>query len=535
MAKRSTIFKTEEKTLEHAQAILNDKQFQHNLLLAEFSALTASYEKMYKQFRRLIRLSDNQQLRLNDLNRELAELNASKDKFFSIISHDLRNSFGAVIGLSEMLKYQVEENESVDELLYSAQAVYEGATDLYTLLENLLTWSRIQRGITEAHPEDIELAELTRYSTDLFAAQASNKQVDLKTSVARGMWVSADYNMVNTVLRNLLSNALKFTPSGGTVNISAHPHDETFIEIAVSDTGVGIRSEDIPKLFRIDVQYTKIGTDGEKGTGLGLNLCQEFVEKNGGAIWVESEIGQGTTFKFTLPRVLSPQKSPAQLVSEDRPSAATPDPTQYRMLVVDDVPVNRQLLINFLGPFGFRFREAGDGQEALKIWETWQPQLIWMDIRMPIMNGYEIVKHIKASTRGQDTAIIVLTSSISEEDYATAFAAGCDNLLRKPFKETEVLDIIHQYLSIRILYETSQEQKAKNIKQDAILTPAALTALPEELRVSLSQAAIVLDFKRCLSLIGQIRHYNAPLADALMEVVQNFRFDTLQELFKKIK
>lgn len=225
--------------------------------------------------------------------------NASKDKFFSIIAHDLRVPFTGLLGMTEIFSdnlsdfTQAEIKEGLDSLRHTAQTVYG-------LLENLLTWSRLQRGVIEFFPQDLFLDEIVEQNVALFAANAEQKRITLRHSVPEGTQAYGDQNMVDTVVRNLLSNALKFTPAGGTITIAATPTGEE-VEMAVSDTGAGIKTEDRHKLFRIDVKYTRNGTAGEQGTGLGLILCKELVEKNGGRIWFESQIGQGTTFRFTIP------------------------------------------------------------------------------------------------------------------------------------------------------------------------------------------------------------------------------------------
>jgi len=239
---------------------------------------------------------------LKEKNTQLYELNSSKDKFFSIISHDLRSPFNTLLGFAQLLSEHIERY-SRDEIKYNVDRIRASAESLNALLENLLTWSRIQRGIIEYEPEEIDIHEIAEYNIDLFTSKAEQKQIILTSFVQKEMLTYADYNMVNTVIRNLVSNALKFTRAGDTIEISAQ-EQETHIEVAVSDTGIGINKEDIPKLFRIDVQYTHTGTAGEKGTGLGLNLCKDLVEKNGGRIWVESALGKGTTFRFTLPKTL---------------------------------------------------------------------------------------------------------------------------------------------------------------------------------------------------------------------------------------
>jgi len=174
---------------------------------------------------------------------------------------------------------------------------------IYTLLENLLAWSRLQQDMIEYYPGEISLDEHTEDSISLFEPGAEQKQITLRSVVQKNTMAYADSNMIDTVLWNLISNALKFTHSGDTIEVSATQTGD-HVEVAVSDSGIGISREDIPKLFRIDTQYTNVGTAGEKGTGLGLSLCKDLIEKNGGRIWVESEVGKGTIFRFTLPTTI---------------------------------------------------------------------------------------------------------------------------------------------------------------------------------------------------------------------------------------
>jgi two-component system sensor histidine kinase/response regulator len=237
---------------------------------------------------------------VREKNAQLAELNTSKDKLFSIISHDLRSPFNVMLGYFQQIDEQFDRYTK-KELKQIIENLRISAEKLKTLLENLLTWSRIQRGAMRYSPECFDLREVAEENIELFLSKAAQKQITLTNAIAGGTQVYADFHMLNAIFRNLLSNALKFTTSGGQIEIAAC-ENEADIEIAVSDTGTGIPADALPKLFRLDVQYTNTGTAGEEGTGLGLNLCKDLVEKNGGTIWAESEIGHGTTFTFTLPK-----------------------------------------------------------------------------------------------------------------------------------------------------------------------------------------------------------------------------------------
>jgi signal transduction histidine kinase len=240
-----------------------------------------------------------QKVELKQKNAQLREVNANKDKFFSIISHDLRAPFTTLLGFANLLKENAA-SYSTEEVVHRATKIYGSADRLHTLLENLLMWSQLQRGVMEYSPEFILLHSLTYETTELFRPNAEEKDITLTLDIPEQLSAYGDYSMVNSVLRNLTSNALKFTSNGGEVKLWARGNGHT-VEVRVIDTGVGIPEEHVPLLFRIDTQYTNPGTLGERGTGLGLSLCRELVEKNHGMIWVESELGKGTTFRFTLP------------------------------------------------------------------------------------------------------------------------------------------------------------------------------------------------------------------------------------------
>lgn len=239
---------------------------------------------------------------------ELKKLNAGKDEFFSIIAHDLRTPFSGLLGITDVILKNIEQ-VSQKEIKENLEILKNSAETVYTLLENLLTWSRLQRGIMEHHPETICLDESAEHNTRLFASTAEQKQITLANQIPQGLKAYADKNMIDTVMRNLISNALKFTHPGGIIAISAH-QNETSVEFSVSDTGIGIPQEDLPQLFRIDERYSNVGTAGEEGTGVGLILCKDLVEKNGGKIWVESEVGYGTIFTIHL-RVAEKRNSPS--------------------------------------------------------------------------------------------------------------------------------------------------------------------------------------------------------------------------------
>jgi signal transduction histidine kinase len=239
----------------------------------------------------------NQQLQVT--NRQLQEANDSKNKFFSIIAHDLRSPFTGLIGLTEALVKDLE-CYSQDRIKTLVSLLHKDSKAIYTLLTNLLEWSRLQQGFMECEPETNPLVTIVRQNMNILRAQAERKQITLRNQIADETLVYADLRMLNGVIRNLLSNALKFTESGGAIEVSAQLH-EGYVEMVVSDTGIGMDQTRLGKLFHIDAKSSRRGTADEEGTGLGLILCKEFVEKNGGTIRVKSEVNRGSRFIVSLP------------------------------------------------------------------------------------------------------------------------------------------------------------------------------------------------------------------------------------------
>ena len=239
-------------------------------------------------------------IQINEKNKSLEELNATKDKFFSIISHDLKGPLNSLTSFSGLLINHTA-HLSKEEIQMLAKDLDKSVKGLFSLLENLLEWSRSQSGNIELKPEILDLNDLINQSKNLLAKTAETKNIEIQTTEYYNIAVHADRNSVNTVIRNLLSNALKFTPSGGEIKIDAR-ESSNMVLISIHDNGVGISEDVIDKIFRIDQKHSTKGTANEKGTGLGLILCKEFVEKNGGTIEVESTVGKGSIFSFTLPK-----------------------------------------------------------------------------------------------------------------------------------------------------------------------------------------------------------------------------------------
>ena len=238
--------------------------------------------------------------------KELRVSNSSKDKFFSIIAHDLKNPFNSMLGFSSMLYEDYDDYDQIKQKEFISH-IYFSIQNTYKLLEDLLLWARSQKGTIDFKPTKGKLNLFIEETYNLLNQLAQDREISLKNQIPEDLFVEADNNMLNTIVRNLVSNAIKFTAKKGTIIISAKSttgqNNNNFIEISVKDNGIGIKDESIENLFNIATNISTKGTENETGTGLGLILCKEFVEKHGGEIWAESEVGKGSTFLFTFPAI----------------------------------------------------------------------------------------------------------------------------------------------------------------------------------------------------------------------------------------
>ncbi|HNK94541.1 MAG TPA: HAMP domain-containing sensor histidine kinase, partial [Leptospiraceae bacterium] len=233
-------------------------------------------------------------------------LNHTKDKFFNIIAHDLKNPFAGILGISEMLESKLKESESQytkEDLLKMANLIQSSARSASNLLDNLLHWARSQTGELQCDLIITSINSIIEATIPLISGIAFNKQIEIEKNLDAEKFVLADPSLTNTILRNLFTNSIKFTNPGGKIIVRTKFNND-YAEISIEDTGIGIKEEHLSKLFRIDSKITKLGTNGEKGTGLGLILCKEFTEKQNGKIWVESEFNKGSKFTFILPIAL---------------------------------------------------------------------------------------------------------------------------------------------------------------------------------------------------------------------------------------
>jgi CheY-like chemotaxis protein len=318
----------------------------------------------------------------------------------------------------------------------------------------------------------------------------------------------------------------------------------------VEDTGPGIDPEELSRLFEAFKQ-TSVGLNSGEGTGLGLPISQKFVQLMGGNITVKSELSKGSLFAFNILATLDQEDvaEPEQTVNQKVNGLAPNQPT-YRILIAEDSSTNRLLLVRLLKPLGFEIKEAKNGQDALEVWEQWEPHLILMDMRMPVMNGYEATTRIKSSLKGQATVVIALTASAFEEQRQAILSTGCDDFLPKPFQRDDLLAKINHHLGVKYIYNKQTEAMAygksiplssqqelipltvRTSEGSATLHPSALQVMPAEWLEQLYRAASLCSDRLVFDLINQIPPENASLAVALTDLADSFQFDHIAALAK---
>jgi signal transduction histidine kinase/CheY-like chemotaxis protein len=466
--------------------------------------------------------------------KNLAEsANRSKSEFLANMSHELRTPLNAILGFSQLM---TRETSLTTEQQENLGIINRSGEHLLSLINDILDLAKIESGKTTLYLTDFNLYELLDSIAEMLALKAESKglQLIIERDSNLPRYIHTDDKKLRQILINLLGNGIKFTNHGSvTLRARKEARDlnarSSIITFEIEDTGAGIAPEEIASLFQTFTQ-TETGRQSQEGTGLGLPISKKFVELMGGQITVSSQLGTGTVFKFDIPAQeaeaihLTKQKSTQKVIG------LQPQQQEYRILIVDDRAENRQLLLKLLRPIGFHVQEAVNGQEALEIWQIWQPHLIWMDMRMPVMNGYEATQKIKAHLQGQATVIIALTASTLESEKAVVLSAGCDDFVRKPFREEVIFAKMAQYLGVSYLYENCDPQEHGELASWEKLTATALAMMSDEWLAELAEAAALIDEQLIGYLLSQIPPEHQTLAQAIQQEVTDFNFDRLINL-----
>ena len=454
--------------------------------------------------------------------------NEAKSTFLANMSHELRTPLNAIIGFSQIIaRSPTLPPQHRDE----ANIINRSGEHLLSLINQVLALTKIEAGRTTLDEANFDLYRMLDDIQNMFTFKANEKKLQLhfECEATVPQFIRSDELKLRQVLINLLGNALKFTETGG-VSLIVKSESENQIRFDVADTGQGIHPEELDDLFEAFVQ-TAAGRHSKEGTGLGLPISRKFVRMMAGDLTVSSQIGAGTTFSFDIRiQVVSAAEVDTVRVTR-RVVGLEPGQPRYKMLIVDDKADNRKLMVSLLNPFGFRLRQAENGQEALEIWDAWEPDIVWMDMRMPVMDGYEATQTIKATNRGQHTPVIAVSASSFEEGRTVVMQSGCDAFLRKPFKEDELFELAHKHLGVRFIYAESQEPIDTESRR--VLKPEDLASLPKELRMRFADAIELGDMEIIAQILEEIRVQDENLAAGLNRLVDNFEYDVLMRLIEK--
>lgn len=474
--------------------------------------------KQYQQH--LEELVEMRTLELQRLKNEADAANRAKSIFLANMSHELRTPLNAILGFSQLIERDPQLNE---EHRSELKIINNAGKHLLALINDVLEISRIEAGQSRVQIEPFDFHELLQAVEDIIRTRAEVKGLTLKIESVGSLphFAKGDVNHLRQVLINLLGNAVKYTTKGS-VTLRLTPFEDV-ICFEVIDTGIGIAPDDLQRVFYAFYQ-TESGIAYGDGTGLGLAISQEFVRLMGGEITVSSTVGQGSTFSFTLslPEISAPVvclKRPLKVVA-----LADGQPT-YRILIAEDEPDNRLLLTRVLENVGFQVQAVSNGEQAVQVFESWQPDFIWMDMRMPVMDGYQATKAIRNLPNGRAVKIAALTASAFKEDKDSILSAGCDDMLTKPLNEDSLFKIMAQLLNLE--YRYFDFEKLENA--DVAGVGLDLSLFPAHLREELAQAADLLDMEAVQAVADKIKADLPHQAQILENAVATFHFDLIQK------
>jgi PAS domain S-box-containing protein len=462
--------------------------------------------------------------------------NQAKSMFLANMSHELRTPLHAILGFARLLT----RNSGLDKGQQdSLDIINRSGEHLLGMIDDILSLSRIEAGRIELKPVPFDLTQMLQDVGQMMKSRAEGKglRFTLELDSALPPYMQGDVGKLRQVLINLLGNAIKFTEKGKVwLRAQTQPladPDMVLFQFEVQDTGPGIPRDSLDDVFESFVRFDH-ARNIERGTGLGLAISKSLVDMMNGEITIESEPGRGSLFKVMIPLQMVEVGAaiPGEVPVAEVVGLQADQPV-WRILVVDDNLENRVLLTTILTNIGCKVKEANNGEEAIKIFQEWHPHFIWMDMRMPIMDGFEATRKLRTLPGGKAVRIVAATASVLEERHGEILACGCDEVVRKPFKDHEIFESMTRQLGIKYLYKDSGAEAAQ--KQGINLTAEMLAELPPELLQELREATRALNREAISEVIERIEEHEPDTAESLRVLVQDFQMGRLGELLGEVK
>lgn len=456
--------------------------------------------------------------------------NKAKSTFLANMSHEIRTPMNAILGFTQLALHEPDLSAVQRKRL---EIISTSGSHLLDLINDILDISKIEAGRVELHLTTFDLDALLQELEGMFRIGMADKglryDVVRKGDVPR--FIVADRSKLSQVLINLLVNAVKFTSVGGvTLRLWCGPATESRLYFEVEDTGSGIPEDEIRRLF---LPFEQVHSDHQPGTGLGLAICRDLVRLMGGEINVTSEYGKGSVFRFSIS--LGEGRANKQHLNFEQDGTEKVTRQGYRVLIADDSENNRELLVEILRHAGFETGQAEDGANALEKFAAWRPHLILMDMRMPVMDGAEAIRRIRAMDGGREVRIVSITANVLENVKEVCLAAGADAYLGKPFRTDELFGIIGGLLGIG--FKQKEETDSKDGPPAGVEIPELpakeLALLPAALVKQIREATINVDYDHLSELIRKVEPYNPKFAGIMLGLLERYDYPRIMEMLRE--